>query len=257
MTITEEQVRNALPDAEILDVFFGVLHDPRNTDNAWIETSAYNYHDEKGVMQHIDLPGPGSDGESPLHWLTISSTCNICEEQLELLKRVAALHAAYFAPKRRKHHENVRRICTAISRTSNVPFGISLGTTNKGQHVITTVQENSLAATHNIKPMDVLYQVDNQNVTGWAHEDVKQYLQSHASVVLTVERRLSRMRANTVESWRRQFDPEDALAAGRKKAHRRRAARPSTPHASPAESIPKFARHGPGSRPAASDPRPQ
>lgn len=28
------------------------MDDPRNTDNAWLETEAVNYHDESGVYQH-------------------------------------------------------------------------------------------------------------------------------------------------------------------------------------------------------------
>ena len=29
-------------------IYRGYVDDPRNTDNAWMETVAYNFHDEKG-----------------------------------------------------------------------------------------------------------------------------------------------------------------------------------------------------------------
>ena len=33
-----------------IEVYKGYSDDPRNTDNAWIETSAFNYHDEDGTI---------------------------------------------------------------------------------------------------------------------------------------------------------------------------------------------------------------
>lgn len=37
-------------------VYKGYSDDPRNTDNAWIETLAVNYHDEDGtILQHFQL----------------------------------------------------------------------------------------------------------------------------------------------------------------------------------------------------------
>lgn len=32
-----------------LQVFKGYVDDPRNTDNAWMETVAVNFHDESGI----------------------------------------------------------------------------------------------------------------------------------------------------------------------------------------------------------------
>lgn len=33
----------------LLQVFKGYVDDPRNTDNAWMETVAVNFHDESGI----------------------------------------------------------------------------------------------------------------------------------------------------------------------------------------------------------------
>ena len=32
-----------------MKVYRGYVDDPRNTDNSWMETTAYNFHDESGA----------------------------------------------------------------------------------------------------------------------------------------------------------------------------------------------------------------
>jgi hypothetical protein len=32
-----------------LEIYIGYVDDPRNTDNAWMETVAYNFHDDTGT----------------------------------------------------------------------------------------------------------------------------------------------------------------------------------------------------------------
>ena len=37
-------------------VYEGYADDPRNTDNAWVETIVCNYHDSDGtILKHVDL----------------------------------------------------------------------------------------------------------------------------------------------------------------------------------------------------------
>jgi hypothetical protein len=53
-----------------VEIFRGYVHDPRNTDNAWIETTAYHFHIENGsVLQNMALKG-GSDARSAF-WLDV------------------------------------------------------------------------------------------------------------------------------------------------------------------------------------------
>lgn len=33
-----------------MQVYRGYVDDPRNTDNAWMETTAFNFHDEDGTV---------------------------------------------------------------------------------------------------------------------------------------------------------------------------------------------------------------
>ena len=54
--VTDENMRKELRTAldnlfaNGTEVYKGYSDDPRNTDNAWIETSAFNYHDEDGTI---------------------------------------------------------------------------------------------------------------------------------------------------------------------------------------------------------------
>ena len=39
-----------------VQVYVGYVDDPRNTDNAWIETTALNFHDENGeTLRSVEL----------------------------------------------------------------------------------------------------------------------------------------------------------------------------------------------------------
>ena len=37
------------------ELYKGYVDDPRNTDNAWMETVVVNFHDEDGVMANVNL----------------------------------------------------------------------------------------------------------------------------------------------------------------------------------------------------------
>ena len=54
----KKDIRNSLDTIflEGVQVYKGYADDPRNTDNAWIETSAFNYHDENGsILKYFTL----------------------------------------------------------------------------------------------------------------------------------------------------------------------------------------------------------
>ena len=39
----------------VIQVYKGYVDDPRNTDNAWMETVAVNFHDETGTAARMDM----------------------------------------------------------------------------------------------------------------------------------------------------------------------------------------------------------
>ena len=74
----------------LLQVYEGYADDPRNTDNAWLETTVCNYHDNEGkILKHVDLR---------VSYSNITHTCGVdlrvsysnntqmCGSQSELLK---------------------------------------------------------------------------------------------------------------------------------------------------------------------------
>lgn len=62
--------------------------DPRNTDNAWIETVAYHYHVDSsyGVGKFTLHAGDGADG---LQWKMVHSQLNLFASHRALLRVVA------------------------------------------------------------------------------------------------------------------------------------------------------------------------
>ena len=75
-------------------VYQGYVDDPRNTDNAWMETVAKNYHDEKGAFQEFDLEA--GDDSGMVQWTDVDSALNLYANHYEYVKDTAALHGAHW-----------------------------------------------------------------------------------------------------------------------------------------------------------------
>ncbi|CAG9817838.1 unnamed protein product [Phaedon cochleariae] len=89
---SEEQREN---DAKIIKLFFsggvtiyeGYVDDPRNTDNAWMETVAVNFHDETGeVVGKFDLKA-GDDAQH-VQWVDIHKDLELYASHSNLIKSV-------------------------------------------------------------------------------------------------------------------------------------------------------------------------
>lgn len=80
---------------EGVEVYRGYTDDPRNTDNAWIETLVYNYHDDDGSVLHPFVLRAGETVELA-SWITASSGLNLHGSHNYYLKMVAErLNAAF------------------------------------------------------------------------------------------------------------------------------------------------------------------
>ncbi|XP_073244598.1 transient receptor potential cation channel subfamily M member-like 2 isoform X3 [Porites lutea] len=76
-------------------VYKGYVDDPRNTDNAWIETVAMNYHDDTGnILDNIQLKA--GDDACGVQWQEVSGQLSLYANHIFLLEKVAELHAAYY-----------------------------------------------------------------------------------------------------------------------------------------------------------------
>lgn len=68
-------------------IFMGYVDDPRNTDNAWIETVAVNFHDESGdSIGKIDLKA-GDDAQN-VKWLDVDNHLNLYASHCSFLETV-------------------------------------------------------------------------------------------------------------------------------------------------------------------------
>lgn len=90
-----------LPEAitSLLDKFFscgkqvykGYVDDPRNTDNAWIETTASNYHDESGEFTD-KLILKARDDAADVKWIDITKDMDIYETHCDIIHIVNTIH---------------------------------------------------------------------------------------------------------------------------------------------------------------------
>ncbi|KAL1138475.1 hypothetical protein AAG570_008538 [Ranatra chinensis] len=77
------------------EIYKGYVDDPRNTDNAWIETVVYNFHDDKGVIVG-SLPFSAGDDAISVKWLDVSNALNLYASHSDFIKLVALKHNAHW-----------------------------------------------------------------------------------------------------------------------------------------------------------------
>ncbi|PIK55607.1 putative transient receptor potential cation channel subfamily M member 2 isoform X7 [Apostichopus japonicus] len=79
------------------EVYKGYVDDPRNTDNAWMETVAMNFHDDDGSVfaQLEDLLQAGDDAQG-VRWQRIGSKISLFASHTAMLAKVAEIHKAAF-----------------------------------------------------------------------------------------------------------------------------------------------------------------
>lgn len=71
-------------------VYQGYVDDYRNTDNAWMETVAYNYHDDQGT--HVGkLKLSAGDDAAAVKWLDIDKGTKLHANHIDILKKVVTL----------------------------------------------------------------------------------------------------------------------------------------------------------------------
>lgn len=91
----EEQLHK-LFSQEHLVIYKGYVDDPRNTDNAWIETEAVNYHDETGeIMDNLTLEA--GDDAGKVKWVDISDKLKLYASHSEFIKLVAEKRDAHWS----------------------------------------------------------------------------------------------------------------------------------------------------------------
>jgi ADP-ribose pyrophosphatase len=75
------------------EVYRGYVDDPRNTDNAWMETVAVNFHDDVGESVGM-FPLCAGDDAVGVTWTDVSSALKLYASHVQLLEKVAQLRHA-------------------------------------------------------------------------------------------------------------------------------------------------------------------
>ncbi|XP_013007406.1 ADP-ribose pyrophosphatase, mitochondrial isoform X2 [Cavia porcellus] len=76
-------------------IYKGYVDDPRNTDNAWMETEAVNYHDETGeIMDNLALEA--GDDAGKVKWVDISDKLKLYASHAQFIYLVAEKRDAHW-----------------------------------------------------------------------------------------------------------------------------------------------------------------
>ncbi|XP_069042396.1 ADP-ribose pyrophosphatase, mitochondrial isoform X2 [Lepisosteus oculatus] len=78
-----------------LQVYKGYVDDPRNTDNAWMETVAVNFHDETGDSVS-GLPLHAGDDAGQVAWVDVDSSLRLYASHAHFLETAARHHHAHW-----------------------------------------------------------------------------------------------------------------------------------------------------------------
>ncbi|XP_063791367.1 ADP-ribose pyrophosphatase, mitochondrial isoform X2 [Pseudophryne corroboree] len=91
---TEEKIHR-LFSQEHVPIYSGYVDDPRNTDNAWMETLAVNFHDETGNMLEQVTLQAGDDAGS-VRWVDMTGSCSLYASHAHFIQIVAGKRGAHW-----------------------------------------------------------------------------------------------------------------------------------------------------------------
>ncbi|XP_064612144.1 ADP-ribose pyrophosphatase, mitochondrial-like [Liolophura sinensis] len=75
------------------EIYRGYVDDPRNTDNAWMETVAYNFHDADGTSVGKFKLNAGDDAMG-VNWMDVSRNLKLYASHNDFVRQVARSHSA-------------------------------------------------------------------------------------------------------------------------------------------------------------------
>lgn len=89
----EELVANLFKQGR--EVYRGYVDDPRNTDNAWMETVAVNFHDDDGSSVGKFKLEAGDDAKN-VRWMDIDRGLALYANHIDFIRATANLHNAHW-----------------------------------------------------------------------------------------------------------------------------------------------------------------
>lgn len=77
------------------EVYKGYVNDPRNTDNAWIETTAFNFHDDDGkIFNRVKLEA--GDDATGVRWIDINKDVVLYASHSYFVKKVVEIKMCHW-----------------------------------------------------------------------------------------------------------------------------------------------------------------
>eukprot|EP00128_Syssomonas_multiformis_P004838 Colp12_sorted_trinity150504_noHs@28530 len=76
-----------------IEVYRGYVDDPRNTDNAWMETVAVNFHDEGSIFDRFKLKA--GDDASKVQWQDVDASIPLYASHADFIAATARRLAAH------------------------------------------------------------------------------------------------------------------------------------------------------------------
>merc|ERR1712096_546261 len=77
------------------EVYKGYVDDPRNTDNAWMETVAFSFHDNTGSSVG-QFPLHAGDDAAKVCWMELSSKVSLYASHKDIVRRVVERLGAHW-----------------------------------------------------------------------------------------------------------------------------------------------------------------
>ena len=77
------------------EIYRGYVDDPRNTDNAWMETVAVNFHDDSGTSGGL-FPVCAGDDAVNVRWMDISRDLKLYASHSDFIAKVVAKHNSHW-----------------------------------------------------------------------------------------------------------------------------------------------------------------
>ena len=87
---TEAKVKNLFSKAGGVHIYSGYVDDPRNTDNAWMETVVKNFHDSDGTSLALFHLCAGDDA-TKARWTEVNEDTKLYADHAEYIRRVYEL----------------------------------------------------------------------------------------------------------------------------------------------------------------------
>ena len=77
-------------------IYQGCTMDGRDTDNAWMESEVYHFHDESNILEDLELKGAGENGLESVTWAVAHSQLELIANHRSIVRLICKQNRAYW-----------------------------------------------------------------------------------------------------------------------------------------------------------------